>query len=655
MSKSNKKALVLSVVSLLVCVSMLLGSTFAWFTDSVSVLNNEIVAGNLDIELYHTNRVDTEEKVEEDTPLFDDVTLWEPGAVAYENLKIVNEGTLSLEYLLSINFTDYNTVDGKSLKDILKIALVEDAAVSTEGSEEEQRAAAVELGKTTGFELINSFDYKNVLEAEGEEKQLALIIWWEPSSDDNDFNVNNDKTTSDGEPLDINLGLKLFATQHTLELDSFDENYDKDAGLDFYPVSTYEELIAALDNGEENIQLTDNIYISETVNVLNDTTLKGNGFDFMREPGVSTFAVEGETTGFTGTMFSVKNGTELVLKDVVLDGGAVWSGEIDSTLQRSLTNTGATATGNLVAVEAGAVLTLEKGALLQNNDGISAVNVAGTLNVNGGEIINNTANGGGAIWGAGTIVINDGKINGNYSISIGGAVRMTTGKKLTMNGGEMNHNKAVTTGGAIYGYSKEVVELLGGEMAYNEASAGGAIWTGGTAASMSANYTISGTHKMHDNKALELGGAIRVTRYTTLNMTGGEVYNNFSEGGANAFYFYDNNVYLLGGTIRDNEAGGNYAISYSGGYTLTLGNANVEDTLYLNVGTNHRTVALAKEFGEYNFVISAPETDWDVYNFNAAEDYVYTEGDEDKLVYETGEYKAVWDEVNTKFVLEPNA
>ena len=51
--KSTKKALLTSVLSLLLCCSMLIGTTFAWFTDNASSGMNTIAAGNLDVELYY--------------------------------------------------------------------------------------------------------------------------------------------------------------------------------------------------------------------------------------------------------------------------------------------------------------------------------------------------------------------------------------------------------------------------------------------------------------------------------------------------------------------------------------------------------------------------------------------------------------------------
>ena len=69
----TKRALFLSFVSMFICFTMLLGATFAWFTDSVASDINTIVAGNLDVELYHTNSAKTEETVKSDVKLFTEI------------------------------------------------------------------------------------------------------------------------------------------------------------------------------------------------------------------------------------------------------------------------------------------------------------------------------------------------------------------------------------------------------------------------------------------------------------------------------------------------------------------------------------------------------------------------------------------------------
>ena len=63
--KNMRKALAL-LLSLLLCCSMLVGTTFAWFTDSVTSNNNIIKSGNLDVELYRNGT----DSVEEDDALF---------------------------------------------------------------------------------------------------------------------------------------------------------------------------------------------------------------------------------------------------------------------------------------------------------------------------------------------------------------------------------------------------------------------------------------------------------------------------------------------------------------------------------------------------------------------------------------------------------
>ena len=76
-TKSTKSALMLSALAILLCVSMLVGSTFAWFTDSVESNNNIIKSGNLDIELEYWNGTDWVDVQGKSDVLTN--TLFEPG------------------------------------------------------------------------------------------------------------------------------------------------------------------------------------------------------------------------------------------------------------------------------------------------------------------------------------------------------------------------------------------------------------------------------------------------------------------------------------------------------------------------------------------------------------------------------------------------
>lgn len=212
-NKSTKHALLASVLSIVMCFAMLIGSTFAWFTDEVKTGMNKIVAGNLDVELYHSNGNVTEEKVDETTKLFGNDILWEPGVMVYENFTVKNEGTLALKYRLTLN-SNFNLVDGKSLKDVLKVAVIE-------GAFDGDRATAQAL---TFDKTLADFEQTGVLAAGAGGDTYAIVIYWEPSDRDNDYNIA-------GSELFVEIGANLVATQAASENDSFDNNYDENAEL----------------------------------------------------------------------------------------------------------------------------------------------------------------------------------------------------------------------------------------------------------------------------------------------------------------------------------------------------------------------------------------------------------------------------------------
>ena len=107
-SKSTKRALVSSALAILMCVAMLIGTTFAWFTDTASTGVNKIQAGNLDVALEmqeNGNWVSAEGKTLQFKTADGRTTniLWEPGC-RYElpALRVVNKGNLALKYKIQI-------------------------------------------------------------------------------------------------------------------------------------------------------------------------------------------------------------------------------------------------------------------------------------------------------------------------------------------------------------------------------------------------------------------------------------------------------------------------------------------------------------------------------------------------------------------------
>ena len=234
-----RNALITSILSLLLCVSMLVGATFAWFTDEVTTGMNTIAAGNLDIELLADGA-----KVDSTTALFDDVELWEPGVVVYENLQVANVGNLALKYQMTLNFGNENDLNGHKLSEVLKVAVIDkvaDGATREEVLALAQAAIADDQGKgaLSNFYLTGALAPKgktetiNNVEYTDKSEEMTVVVFWAPNDNatDNLYNANNGQKTSDEQPLHIQFGINLQATQLMYEDDSFGNDYDENASI----------------------------------------------------------------------------------------------------------------------------------------------------------------------------------------------------------------------------------------------------------------------------------------------------------------------------------------------------------------------------------------------------------------------------------------
>ncbi len=239
-SKTTKRALLSSGISLLLCFAMLIGTTFAWFTDSVTSMNNVIKSGNLDVNLYYWDNSmwNNEKNVKlpdvslatdegKNLKLFRNADgeeiLWEPGATGFGQFEVANEGTLALKYELMLNFDDEGS-DDKTLADVLSVyarAIIKGNTPMADPYLEDLR---VNYGDSTipGCEAqpLKNFELKGYL-LPGESFRYELGAFWEPSDKDNEYNVKGG--------LSIDFGVTLVATQMTYEKDSYGDDYDENA------------------------------------------------------------------------------------------------------------------------------------------------------------------------------------------------------------------------------------------------------------------------------------------------------------------------------------------------------------------------------------------------------------------------------------------
>lgn len=388
-TKSTKRALLLSALSLLMCVSMLIGSTFAWFTDSVISGNNIIKSGNLDVALDYATVVDGQvtgwNTVQNATDLFDKNALWEPGHAEVVYLRVSNVGSLALKYCLGVNVD--SEVPGINVDEeefylsdhlVFKVKELNDA---TEIGSFDSRESMIESSDVKGLKSYNGED--KFLDAKGGAKDVAYValLVYMPTSVGNEANYRGDKVPA------INLSVNLYATQYTSESDAFGNDYDEEAFYANAYVTNAAELAVAIEDAEDGdiIALMEDIDLTGaatyamraaaaqrlTIAKGKNVTINLNGYDII-----------GASTNDSGNQMAIQ-----------VKGNLVIAGEGTISMVHTGANMEWSALTAAISVEGGS-LTLGEGVTVVHKGGSSmayAVDVNSTLgdttlNINGATL-----------------------------------------------------------------------------------------------------------------------------------------------------------------------------------------------------------------------------------------------------------------------------
>ena len=275
-SKTTKRALFSSVVALFLSFTMLLGTTFAWFTDSAVSGRNVIQSGNLDVVLeYKNNWEDEWAPVDENTKIFKEGALYEPGYTEVVFLRVSNGGSLALKY--NLNVTVYgetlstNVYDEEfSLKDHLEIGYYSQAEYNGENDwsalmqfmfiDRPTTIATINGQSGSGFKKLSEdtgIVSSGIPLLPGETSaQLVALVLTMPETVGNEANHK-----ADVEAPTVDLGVTLLATQFTHEEDSFDNQYDANAEFPVLPgkfdITNNDELNSAFSVGGEGTVMDD--------------------------------------------------------------------------------------------------------------------------------------------------------------------------------------------------------------------------------------------------------------------------------------------------------------------------------------------------------------------------------------------------------------
>lgn len=328
--KSTKSALLSSVLATVLCVAMLVGTTFAWFTDSVTSGKNKIVAGNLDVELVDAQGNSLEGEVL-GWKAFDnreqEQILWEPGCTYNtEEFYIKNDGSLNLKFKFAVS----------GIQGDAKLLEVIDFTAMADTSWFKFNTGAVSISpESSEFDLLKGCDIDTLFYGKMHFDEYTLA----PGQTVGPITLTGhmqEEAGNEYQGLSIDgIAITLIATQATGEEDSFNGTYDKDAK---FPIAGTEEelqtLLKAAQPGDTvtiDSEFTGNVVVPEglqdvtiaSMNAqVNKIEIKADGIDNVTFDGFEFDQVTGNAIELAG---EAAIGT-VTFKDCHITGTGVKSG-----------------------------------------------------------------------------------------------------------------------------------------------------------------------------------------------------------------------------------------------------------------------------------------------------------------------------------------
>ena len=315
----TKKALLMSVLSMVLCVAMLVGMTFAWFTDTASTGVNKIQAGELKIKLLGAN----DRELSKDTSLTwqkaagheAEEVLWEPNCTYnLETFKVRNAGNLAVKYKVILKATDITNKDGKTLLDVLEWKV---------------------NGKNVDFKTLgNGIE---ILADQQLPKGATMTI---------DVSAHmKAEAGNDYQGLKIDgFGVEVYATQLNSENDSYGPDYDKDAPLPTVVSNQADVNSAIQDSTNKNVVLE--LPKGKTITLDNGIANEGSKSRNVTFVGDETQTVDVVTNAITaeGGELNYQRGSSFTFKNLTVQAG---EGNFDGIVCDELTYKNCTIKGKL--------------------------------------------------------------------------------------------------------------------------------------------------------------------------------------------------------------------------------------------------------------------------------------------------------------------
>ena len=325
--KATKRALLTSVMALVMCVVMLVGTTFAWFTDTASTNVNKIVSGNLDVDIV--DATDTSTSLDKGTLKFIQATgvsdgtnnvenvLWEPGATFFtQGFKIANKGNLALKYKVVVSGITGDT----GLLKVMKFDVV--SAIEKTGHE-------VNFTTTPGTLLPSTTGTPNVSDT---------TYYLRGHMDENAGNEYKNMTLT-------GISVTVYATQLISEVDSFGPDYDEGAE---YPADVWDgtsgDLTSATDEDSKTVTIKSGELLAALAEAVNGGKSYG-GYTIKLTKNLDLNGIEWTPIGSKGTSNVFKgtfDGNGATISNLKISGGSYVAlfGETSGATIKDLTVTG---------------------------------------------------------------------------------------------------------------------------------------------------------------------------------------------------------------------------------------------------------------------------------------------------------------------------
>ncbi len=218
----TRRPLLAAVVALAVCAVMLVGTTLAWFTQTIESGNNVVVSGNVKVAVEYFDGSQWK-SIEGATDLFDASAKWEPGYADVAYLRVRNIGELRFRSYMTVNVNQetagVNALGHAfKLSDYLEFATVRD--VNGETNPYTDRKQAYDATEDKTMNLGHASEYVSIMPGESVYFALSVVM---PEKVGNVANHNGEEIPQ------IALGVLLNATQDTQETDAFGNDFDKAA------------------------------------------------------------------------------------------------------------------------------------------------------------------------------------------------------------------------------------------------------------------------------------------------------------------------------------------------------------------------------------------------------------------------------------------